>query len=70
MIRAVAILLALMAFPALAQEGEARFVAVPNGSGVGAWVIDTQTGTVKFCFPQGNSNATGGYVATCTGVTQ
>ena len=70
MIRPMTVALMLAAFPAFAQEGEQRFVATPNGSGVGVWIVDTQTGEAKFCWPASDSSAPRGYVANCTEPTQ
>ncbi len=68
--QAVLLIMAVLAQPASAQESQGRFAIAPNGSGVGVWVVDTQSGTVKFCFPQSNSSASGGYVAVCTDAQQ
>lgn len=48
---------------AIADENSERYVAVPNGSGVGIWVVDTKTGKTKLCYGDG---AQGQYTARCT----
>ena len=70
MIRSVTLALMLATLPESAQDNGQRFVASPNGSGTGVWVVDTVTGEVKFCFPTANTSAPGGYVAVCTISTQ
>lgn len=50
MIRAFAILLATTAHPALAQEN-GRYAVSTNGDAVGVWIVDTQTGEAKYCWP-------------------
>lgn len=51
---------------AVADENE-RYQGVANGSGVGVFVIDTWTGTVKLCFPVQSGED---YVVRCTDFTQ
>ena len=66
--QAILLIMAVLAQPSLAQESEGRFAIAPSGSGAGVWVVDTQNGTVKFCFPQ--TDGRGGHVAVCTDAQQ
>lgn len=47
-----------------------RFATFPNRSGTGVWVVNTENGTVKFCFTQKKTSSTGGYVSTCAEANQ
>ena len=50
-----------------AQDATGRFTAIPNGSGVGIWILDTSTGEAIFCWPIGSA---GGYEGKCAKVEQ
>ncbi len=50
--------------PVFAQDAVGTYIAVPNTNGV--WIVDTTTGSAKFCFPRSNSNQSGGYEVICT----
>lgn len=60
---ALAFLLVAATVNVQAEDADGRYIAVPNGSGVGIWVVDTKTGKVKLCFASGTNPQ---YKANCT----
>lgn len=56
-------LLLLTLGKAAADEHDGRYIAVPNGSGAGIWVLDSRTGRVKLCYVSGAQRS---YLANCT----
>ncbi len=58
-LRLIVALTALTAGVASAQQ----FTAVPQSSGPGVWIINTETGEAKYCSPQGDGS--GAYTLMC-----
>ncbi len=63
MTRALTLLLAI-AFPAITHAAGGQYTASSNGAGTGVWVVDTQSGAVKFCSLQRSDS--GGSDVSCT----
>lgn len=62
-LRLVMFVIVVSAGAAVAQQ----FTAVPQSSGSGVWIVNTETGEAKYCAPK---NRDGSYVLMCISVVE